>query len=230
LGHIIAGLKDPEGHVLIPGFYDDVRELTAEERELLNQLPVTEEILLGMTGAPAMWGEKDFTFIERLGSRPTLDIHGIIGGYTGEGGKTVLPSAVHAKVSMRLVPDQDPLKIKEAFREHVRSLTPESIKLEFQRNTGGSAPIVIDYNLPAIQAAREAYAAVFENETVLMREGGSIPVVNDFKGMLGLDTVLMGFGLPDSRVHSPNENFYLPLFYRGIATAIHFFSKLAKLK
>ncbi|MDJ0754670.1 MAG: dipeptidase [Ardenticatenaceae bacterium] len=228
LGHIIAGLKDVNGRVLIPGFYDDVRELTAEERTLLNKLPIDEPTLLNMTGAPAIWGESEFTFIERLGSRPTLDVHGIIGGYTGEGGKTVLPSTAHAKISMRLVPDQDPEKIKQAFRAHVRTLVPESISVKFRDDTHGSHPIVIDYNLPAIKAAREAYAAVFENEPVLMREGGSIPVVNEFKSVLDLDTVLMGFGLPNSRVHSPNENFYLPLFERGIATAIHFIANLAR--
>lgn len=222
LGHIIAGLKDPEGRVLVPGFYDDVRPLEAEERELLNLMPMSEADLLQMTGAPAVWGEEDYTFIERLGSRPTLDVHGIIGGYTGEGGKTVLPSKVHAKISMRLVPDQDPEKIKQAFRDHVQRLTPESIKVQFGGNSHGAPAAIIDYRLPAVQAAWDAYAAVFENEPVLMREGGSIPVVTEFKEVLGLDTVLMGFGLPDSRVHSPNENFNLPMFHRGIETAIRF--------
>lgn len=222
LGHIIAGLKALDGTVLIPGFYDDVRELSAEERELLAQLPFDEERWLEHTGASRTWGEPDYTLVERLGARPTLDVHGIIGGYTGEGGKTVLPSTVHAKISMRLVPDQDPAKIKQQFRDHVLNLAPDTVSIKFGSESEGSIPSITDYSIPPMKAAKKAYTAGFGKEPVFMREGGSIPVVAQFQEHLGLETVLMGFGLPTDALHSPNENFYLPNFYRGIETSIHF--------
>ncbi len=230
LGHILAKLKDEEGHILIPGFYDDVRELSAEEREMLNQLPVTEEDYLARTGAPAIWGEPGYTLVERLGARPTLDVHGIIGGYTGPGGKTVLPSTVHCKISMRLVPDQDPVKIKQLFRDYVRQITPPSITVKFGEEGHGAPASITDYTIPAMQAAREAYTAVFQTEPLLARNGGSIPVVGEFQTVLGLESILMGFGLPDDRIHSPNESFYVPNFYRGIQTAIHFLHSYAQLE
>lgn len=230
LCHIVAQLKDEDGQVLIPGFYDDVAELGEEERNMLNQLPLNPDEWLANTGAPEVWGEPEYSLIERLGARPTLDLHGIIGGYTGAGAKTVLPSKVHAKVSMRLVPNQDPAKIKQLFRDYVRQLTPPSITLEFSED-GHSAPAsVTDYKMPAMQAAKEAYAATFGKEPVYMRAGGSIPVVGDFQTHLQLETVLMGFGLPTDRIHSPNENFYLPNFYRGIETSIHFLNAYAHLR
>ena len=230
LGHILAKLKDEEGHILIPGFYDDVRELGDEERAMLNQLPITEEAYLSRTGAPAIWGEPEYTLVERLGARPTLDVHGIIGGYTGAGGKTVLPSSVHCKISMRLVPDQDPEKIKQLFRDYVRQITPPSIKVSFGEDGHGAPASITDYTIPAMQAARDAYTAVFEVEPLLARNGGSIPVVGEFQTVLGLESILMGFGLPDDRIHSPNESFYLPNFYRGIKTAIHFLHNYAQLE
>ena len=230
LGHVIAALKDPDGTVRIPGFYDDVRLLSAEERTLLNALPLTEADLLAETGAPAVWGEPDYTIVERLSARPTLDVHGIIGGYTGPGAKTVLPSTVHAKISMRLVPDQDPARIAAAFKAYVESLVPESCRVTFEIRGGGGAPAtVVDYRVPAIQAARRAYAEAFGREPILKREGGSIPVVGQFQTFLGLETVLMGFGLPGDRLHAPNERFYLPNFRRGIETSIRFLTAYAEL-
>jgi acetylornithine deacetylase/succinyl-diaminopimelate desuccinylase-like protein len=228
MAHVIAALKSGEGHVQIPGFYDDVRELSAEEREILNQYPQTEEGLLAETGAPAVWGEPEYTLTERMGARPTLDVHGIVGGYMGAGGKTVLPAKAHAKISMRLVPDQDPDQIEAAFRAYVQELVPETCTVTV---TGGhNAPATIaDYTIPAMQAARRAYGAVFEKEPVLIRGGGSIPVVGDFQSYLGLETVLMGFGLPGDRIHSPNERFLVRNFERGIETAIHFLTEYAAL-
>ncbi|MCB8922151.1 MAG: dipeptidase [Ardenticatenaceae bacterium] len=227
LGHIIAGLKDEQGHVLIPGFYDRVRPLSDEERALLAQLPLDESAWLAETGAPEAWGEPDYTLVERLGARPTLDVHGIIGGYTGPGGKTVLPSTVHAKISMRLVPDQNPAEIRQLFEEYVRSLVPPSIKVTFQSGHGAPASIT-DYHIPAMQAARVAYKEAFGKEPVLMREGGSIPVVGEFQQHLGIETVLMGFGLPTDKIHAPNERYYLPNFYRGIKTSIRFLAEYGK--
>ncbi len=227
LGHIIAKLKDERGHVLIPGFYDEVRPLSDEEREILSRFPLDEEEWLAETGAPDVWGEPHYTLVERLGARPTLDVHGIIGGYTGEGAKTVLPSSVHAKISMRLVPDQDPRTIEKLFRSYVDSIAPPSVRVKIQ-SRGGSPAVLTDYNTPAIQAAMRALADVFGEETVLMRSGGSIPVVGLFQRHLGVETVLMGFSLPDARIHSPNERFYLPNFFHGIEAAVRFYATYAR--
>ena len=224
LGHIIAKLKDEEGRILIPGFYDKVRPLTAEEREILAQFPLDEQQWLSESGAPQAWGEADFTLVERLGARPTLDVHGIIGGYTGPGGKTVLPSKVHAKISMRLVPDQDPDEIAQLYRDYISQITPPSVTVEV--TAGGGAPASItDFNIQAMKAASAAYANTFGREPVFMREGGSIPVISQFQQFLGLETVLMGFGLPGDKIHAPNERFYLPNFYRGIQTSIRFLAE-----
>ena len=221
LGHLISRLKDPDGHVLIPGFYDKVRPLTVEERQVLAQFPLAEGEWLAETGAPQAWGEPDYTLIERLGARPTLDVHGIIGGYTGPGGKTVLPSTVHCKLSMRLVPDQDPQEIAQLFRDYVQSIVPPTIRVSIT-GRGGSPATITDLSIPAMKAAVSAYEASFGVPPVFMREGGSIPVVGQFQEYLDLETVLMGFGLPDDRIHAPNERFYLPNYYRGIETSIHF--------
>ena len=221
LGHIIAQLKDEEGRILIPGFYDRVRPLTAEEREMLAQFPFDEPAWLAETGAPEPWGEPEYSLVERLGARPTLDVHGIIGGYTGPGGKTVLPAKVHAKLSMRLVPDQDPAEIGRLFTQYVTSITPPSARVHVEI-TGGAPAVIANWKTPAMQAAVSALAQAFGRQPVFMREGGSIPVVGEFKEILGLETVLMGFGLPGDQVHAPNERFYLPNFYRGIEASIHF--------
>lgn len=224
LGHIIAKLKDENGRILIPGFYDKVRPLTPQERDILANFPLDETAWLAETGAPQAWGEADYTLVERLGARPTLDVHGIIGGYTGLGGKTVLPSKVHAKISMRLVPDQDPHEIARLYRDYIREITPPGVTVEV--TAGGGAPASItDLNIPAMKAASSAYAHVFGRQPVFMREGGSIPVVSQFQQFLGLETVLMGFGLPDDKIHAPNERFYLLNFYRGIQTSIRFLAE-----
>jgi acetylornithine deacetylase/succinyl-diaminopimelate desuccinylase-like protein len=225
LGHIISKLKDENGRILIPGFYDKVRPISQEERDLLNQLPLDMEVWLQETGAPAVWGEPDYTLIERLGARPTLDVHGIIGGYTGPGAKTVLPSTVHAKISMRLVPDQDPEEIGRLFQAYVEKIAPGTVRVEIEGGHGGH-PTIVDLDMPAIKAVVAAYESIFGQKPVFMRDGGSIPVVNDLKQHLGLETVLMGFGLPDDKIHAPNERFYLDNFYRGIQTSIHFFENL----
>jgi acetylornithine deacetylase/succinyl-diaminopimelate desuccinylase-like protein len=223
LAHIIAQLKDKDGRILIPGFYDKVRPLSNEERALLAQTPLDEAAWLAETGAPMPWGEPEFTLVERLGARPTLDVHGIIGGYTDPGSKTVLPSTVHCKLSMRLVPDQDPAEIGRLFSEYVQTITPPTVTATITL-TGGSPASISDLTMPAMKAAVAAYENAFGKTPVFMREGGSIPVVGQFQHFLGLETVLMGFGLPDDRIHAPNERFYLPNFYRGIETSIRFLS------
>lgn len=223
LCHIIANLKDEDGHILIPGFYDKVRPLSPQERAIIAKLPLNEAEWLAETGAPVAWGEPEYTLVERLGARPTLDVHGIIGGYTGPGAKTVLPSTVHAKFSMRLVPDQDPQEIADLLEKFVNILTPPSVKVTMTAR--GAPASITDFNIPAMKAAESAYTQVYGVQPVYMREGGSIPVVGQFQAHLNLETVLMGFGLPDDRIHSPNERFYLPNFYRGIQTSIRFFEE-----
>ena len=227
LCHIIAKLKDEDGRILIPGFYDAVRPLSEHERELLAKFPLDEAAWLAESGAPQPWGEPNYTLVERLGARPTLDVHGIIGGYTGAGAKTVLPAKVHAKISMRLVPDQDYAEIGRLLKAYVAELAPPSVRVQVTLEHGGS-PSITDLKLPAMKAAAKAYAAAFGREPVFMREGGSIPVISAFQTHLGLETVLMGFGLPSDQIHAPNERFYLPNFYRGIETSIHFLQHLAE--
>jgi acetylornithine deacetylase/succinyl-diaminopimelate desuccinylase-like protein len=228
VSHMIAKLKDENGRILIPGFYDRVRPLTDNEREILRQFPLDEDKWLREAGAPQIWGEPEFTLVERLGARPTLDVNGIIGGYTGPGRKTVLPATVHAKISMRLVPDQDPKEIGELFRQYIKSITPPTVSVTM--DIGSLSPAsVTDYNIPAMRAAAAAYEHVFGQKPVYMREGGSLPVVAAFQTHLGLETVLMGFGLASDRIHSPNERFYIPNFYKGIQTSIYFLAEYARL-
>jgi acetylornithine deacetylase/succinyl-diaminopimelate desuccinylase-like protein len=228
LGHVISNLKDQDGRILIPGFYDDVRSLDPAEREILARNPMTEEQLLAETGAPQSWGEADFTITERLGARPTLDVHGIIGGYTGPGAKTVLPTHVHAKISMRLVPDQDPEIIAALYREYVQQLLPPTVKAEITVR-GGAPASISDLNHPAMEAARIASMEVFGNEPIFKRSGGSIPVVGQFQHFLGLETILLGFGLPGDHIHSPNERFYVQNYFNGILTSIQFLEAYGRL-
>lgn len=221
MAHIIARLRDPDGRILVPGFYDRVRPLSTGEREALNRRPTTAATVMEETGAAAEWGEPGYTAVERMGARPTLDVHGIVGGYMGPGGKTVLPARAEAKISMRLVPDQDPQRVYELFRRYVESLAPPTMRLSM-RNDHGAPATIVDLETPALKAAAAAYETTFGNAPLYIRGGGSIPVVGDFQTHLGLETVLMGFGLPNDRIHSPNERFYLPNFQRGIAAIIRF--------
>jgi acetylornithine deacetylase/succinyl-diaminopimelate desuccinylase-like protein len=228
LGHIISDLKDEDGHILIPGFYDKVRPLSEEEKASLNEIPFDEEAWLEESGAPESWGEADYSIKERIGTRPTLDVTGIIGGYTGPGRKTVLPSKVHAKISMRLVPDQDPEEIAKSFEEYVKKIAPPSVTVDVTI-CSTSVPTISQLHSPAMSAASDAYETVFDRKPVFLREGGSIPVVGQFQDILGLESVMMGFGLPNDRIHSPNERFYLPNYYKGIETSIHFFNSYGDL-
>jgi acetylornithine deacetylase/succinyl-diaminopimelate desuccinylase-like protein len=224
---IIGQLQDENGHVTVPGFYDNVRELSSDERSQLAEVPFDREEWLEEAGVNTDWGEPDYSIMERTMARPTLDANGIWGGYTEPGAKTVLPSKAFAKLSMRLVPDQDPERIAKLVGDAMKELAPEAVDVEV-RALHGAEPAVVDRESPMMEAALRAIAAGFGKEPLLVRRGGSIPVVADFQSILGIETILMGFGLPDDRLHSPNEKFHLPNFYRGIEASIHFMDFLSE--
>ncbi len=225
---IVAQLHDENGRITVPGFYDDVRELSAEERAELADVPFDREEWLEEAGVSSDWGEPGYTIVERTTARPTLDVNGIWGGYTEPGAKTVLPSKAFAKISMRLVPDQDPERIAELVRGTIEELAPQAVDVEVSALHGGE-PAVVDRDSPMMEAASRAYEEAFGKAPLLVRRGGSIPVVAKFQSMLGIETILMGFGLPDDRLHSPNEKFHLPNFYKGIETSIRFMTFLGEL-
>ncbi len=224
LSRIIADLHDEDHRITIPGFYDEVRDLTPEERETYAALPFDEERWKKEIDIDAVRTEKGYTTLEAISARPTLDVNGIWGGYTGEGAKTVLPATAHAKISMRLVPNQKTEDIYDKLEAFLKERVPDTMKLEFKRLHGGK-PVLVDTESTAMQAAKEAMGDVFGNEPFFVRNGGSIPVVADFKDILGLDSVLMGFGLDSDAIHSPNEHFGLDRFQKGIASIIRFHEK-----
>jgi len=223
---MIAQLHDEEGHITIPGFYDKVKKLSPEERAEMAEIPFEREAWLQEAGVKSDWGEGEYSIIERTSTRPTLDINGIWGGYTEAGGKTVLPSKAFAKLSMRLVPSQEPEEILNLLQEYLSQLAPPTVEVAVHK-AHGIAGIIVQRDNPAMAAAVQAYAKTFGREPIFTREGGSIPVVTMFQKLLGLETILMGFGLPDDRLHSPNEKFHLPNFYKGIETIINFMNLLA---
>ncbi|HET92030.1 MAG TPA: dipeptidase [Chloroflexi bacterium] len=225
LCQMIAQLHDENGRVTIPGFYDTVRDLSPEERAELAKIPFQREEWLQETGAPTDWGDPAYTIIERTTARPTLDANGMWGGYIQPGVKTVLPSKAYAKLSMRLVPDQQQDEIAQLIREYLVSIAPPTVTVEVHYLHGGSGAIV-HRDSPAMQAAFHAYTAGFGRAPIFVRAGGSIPVVAMFQKFLDIETILLGFGLPDDRLHSPNEKFHLPNFHKGIETVIHFMTDL----
>ena len=226
LARIIAGLKDADGRILVPGFYDDVVELTAEERRLLGELPFDEADYLARLGLPALQGEAGYTTLERRGARPTLDVNGLWGGFQGEGAKTIIPAHAHAKVSCRLVTAQDPERIFAALRDHVLAIAPPGVRVEVRSLGGGRASLTpIDH--PATQAAARALEATFGRPPVYIREGGSIPVCASFESILGLPVVLLGFDPPDQRAHAPNEWMDLRNYETGIRTIARMWDEVA---
>jgi acetylornithine deacetylase/succinyl-diaminopimelate desuccinylase-like protein len=228
LANIITKLKDERGKVLIDGFYDDVTPLTVKEREEFKRLPYNEKEFKKELEIDEVFGEEGYTTTERLSARPTLDCNGIWGGFQGEGAKTVLPSKAGAKISMRLVPNQDPKKIEKLFINFVHKISPKTVKVEVTGLHGGK-PSVTPIDTTAIKAALVALKKGFGVEPVFMKEGGSIPIVNSFKEILDADTVLLGFGLPDENAHSPNEHLDLDNFHKGILSITHYFKELSKI-
>jgi acetylornithine deacetylase/succinyl-diaminopimelate desuccinylase-like protein len=226
LAQIIAQLKDTRGHILIPGFYNDAKAPSAEELEDWKQLPFDEEQYRQTeVGSIKLTGEPGFSVLERTWVRPTLDVHGMPGGFIGEGAKTVIPAKAVAKISMRLVPDMDPEKVFTQYKAFVKSLTPAGITLDVRLVHYGE-PIVIGTDNPYIKAATRALKQVWGKDTVFIRSGGSIPIVGDFERHLKIPSVMMGFGLPDDNLHAPNEKFHIANFYRGIESVISFFEEL----
>ncbi|MBK9292643.1 MAG: dipeptidase [Bacteroidetes bacterium] len=229
LAEMIAGMLDKDNRITIPGFYDDVLEATPEERELLNKAPFSLEAYKQALDLEEVRGETGYTTIERVGIRPTFDVCGIWGGYTGEGAKTVLPSKAYAKISCRLVPNQHHEKIGRLFADHFTSIAPKTVKVKVEYLHGGQA-YVCPIDLPAYKAAEKAYMQTFGKQPVPMRSGGSIPIISTFEQILGLKTILMGFGLESDAIHSPNENYPLENFYKGIETITWFYHYFASSK
>jgi acetylornithine deacetylase/succinyl-diaminopimelate desuccinylase-like protein len=228
LTNILGGLFDDNGRITIPGFYDGVKDLPPDILAQWKSLNLTPESFLKPIGLSIPAGEEDRLLIEQVSSRPTCDINGIIGGYTGEGSKTVIPAQASAKVSFRLVEGQDPQKIKQAFRDYVTSRLPGDCKAVFTEHSSGAA-IALDWNMKPLAAAKRALTDEWGKEALLVGSGASIPIVTDFKRTLGLDSLLVGFGLDDDNIHSPNEKYDLKSFHKGIRSWARILAALAEM-
>jgi acetylornithine deacetylase/succinyl-diaminopimelate desuccinylase-like protein len=227
LCEMVSKLHDEHGRVAIPGFYDDVRDWDEEERAYMARVGPSDEKILAEARPARGWGERGYTAYERTTIRPALTLSGISGGHGGPGIKGVIPTCSVAKLSFRLVPDQDPDKITKLFREHIARITPPGVQCS-ARMEAPTTPVVIDREHPAVRTAALAYKKAFGSSPVFLRSGGSIPVASTFQELLGIPAVLMGFGLPDDRIHGPNEKFHLPNFFRGIETSIWYLSLAAR--
>lgn len=227
LARILAAMVDDQGRVQLPGFYDDVRPLSAKEREQFAALPFDEDAFMQQVGVRGLSGEKGFTTLERRWARPTFDVHGLTSGYQGEGAKTIVPAWASAKFSFRLVPDQDPAKIKTGLEQLLKSCCPPGIDMTLE-DLHGAPGIVMSSESPYMSAAARAIEQGFGRAPVFIREGGSIPVVNAFRELLGVDTLLLGWGLDDDNTHGPNEKFSLADFHRGIKASAYLWEELSK--
>ncbi len=227
LAEIVAKLKDEDGRCLVPGFYDDVLELDQEERDGFAELGYTDEILCKETGASAAFGEKGFTTLERMWARPTCDVNGLLSGYGGEGAKTIIPANAMAKVSMRLVPNQEPEKIAKAFTDYVLSIAPAGVKVEVIDHHGAN-PVLVPRKSDMMKAGMSALEQGFGAKPVFIREGGSIPIVGTFQKCLKSPVLLLGYGLSTDNIHSPNEKFHLDNFWRGARTSAILMEEAAK--
>jgi acetylornithine deacetylase/succinyl-diaminopimelate desuccinylase-like protein len=226
LTEILAGLHDAQGRIAITGLYDDVRTVSAPERAAMARNGPGDEAILADAGANEPWGEPGYSLYERLTIRPALTLNGITGGYQGQGSKGIIPARATAKLSVRLVPDQDPLTIERLFRRHIARVTPRGLQCHV-RTLSAAAPALLNPNHPALRAAARAYARGFGSAPVLIRSGGTIPILDTFQNVLGIPTVLMGFALPDDGMHAPNEKLHLPNFFKGIDTSIWFMREFA---
>lgn len=222
LCQMIASLHDENGRITIPGFYDKVREVSEEEKKAMEEIPITDQTYKDSLEVREVYGEKGFSSLERGTIRPTLDVNGIWGGYTAEGSKTVIPSKAYAKISMRLVPDQPSEEITQLFKSHFERIAPPSVKVEVRPHHGGE-PAVTPISSQAYQAAAEAYELGFGVRALPLRGGGSIPIVSLFKDILGLDSILMGFGMDSNAIHSPNERMSTSVILKGVRTVAEFY-------
>jgi len=228
LATLIAGMHDAEGRVTLPGFYDKVRPLTPDEREALAQVPRKDDTWLEMAGATALYGEAGYTTVERTGARPALDLNGIWGGFTGEGAKTVLPAKAHAKLSARLVADQDPKEVLGQLRAYFEANAADGVTWEVHQHSAGPGAIM-DRESAYMRAATTALETVWGVDPIFAREGGSVPVVGMMQQMLGVDSIMLGFAMPDDGIHGPNERQYLPNTWRGIEAYIWFYWLLGEM-
>lgn len=224
---LIASMHDRDGRVTLPGYYDTVRSLSEEERAELARLPMDEDFYMKQTGAPALSGEAGYSPVERVSARPTLEVNGLLSGFTGEGSKTVLPAHAMAKISMRLVPEQDPEAVYQQLLQYLEEHAPPTIKWEVVKMTGSPASIA-DREIPAVTALSQALEATWGVRPLFRREGGSVPVVAQMQSILGVESVLTGFGLPDDNLHAPNEKIHLPTFFRGIEAITRYFNILGE--
>ena len=227
LAEIIAGMHDENNRITLPGFYDNVRPLEDDEREELSKLPTDENFYLERTGVLELWGEKEFTPVERATARPTLEINGMISGYTGEGSKTVLPAHAMAKISCRLVPDQKPEEVHQQMVAYLNQHAPKTIRWELT-NLAGSVPSISNRNSKWVKAYIDAAQSSWGTRAVFKREGGSVPVVSDFQNILDVDSINIGFGTPDDNIHGPNEKLHLPTWYHGLDALVYFLFNIAK--
>jgi acetylornithine deacetylase/succinyl-diaminopimelate desuccinylase-like protein len=227
LAQMIAQMKDKSGRIRIPNFYDDVKPLQEEERKAWASLPFNEKQYRKDFGIPKLFGETGFTTLERTWARPTLEVNGLLSGFTGEGAKTVLPAISMAKISMRLVPDQDPNKIAGLFEDYVRKVAPKTVELKITRMQGGK-PWMTSFDNPYVQAAGRAIEKGFGRSPIFTREGGSIPVVSTFQEELGLPSVLFGVGLPDENAHAPNEKLDVSNFHNGIIASAYLYEEIGR--
>jgi acetylornithine deacetylase/succinyl-diaminopimelate desuccinylase-like protein len=225
LCEIIAGLHDQDGRITIPGFYDQVRRISRTEREFLAANGPTNRQILQDAGALIGWGEAGYSLYERTTIRPALSITGIGGGYQGDGVKSIIPAKANARLNFRLVPDQEPAEIERLFRRYIACVTPRSISHSIHLHLA-ARPAIIDRHHPAMEAAAVSYEKGFGVSPIFIRSGGTIPVVSSLQGLLGIPVVLMGFGLPDDRIHAPNEQFHLPNLFKGIRTSMVFLNEI----
>lgn len=225
ISDLIAGMHDKNGVITLPDFYKSVRNLSKSERAEIARLNIGDNVYIEQTGVPALWGEKGYTSLERTGARPTLEINGLCSGFIGEGSKTIIPAWAKAKISCRLVPDQDPEEVHKQMLAYLEKNMPKTVKYELKLLSGGK-PSISDTNSAETQAYAKALEQVWGTKPVYKREGGSIGVVPDLQELLGMDSILTGFGLPDDNIHAPNEHLHLPTWYKGIDSIVHFFYNL----